>query len=115
MPITPQYTWSETENDISITINGVPVKDQGQLLCSDCVLKVNVAPYLLLLDLFDTVAEDQSKATIKGGSVHFHLTKVPLPTQPTMCMPLLSTPLPLTRADLLLHADQTWDLGSADR
>lgn len=76
MPLQPAYTWSETDTSIKITID-VPIKDQSQLFCSDRVVKLNVPPYLLLLDLKHAVDDDRSAATItKGRKVVINLTKV---------------------------------------
>jgi hypothetical protein len=77
MPLQPAYTWSETDTSIKITIDNVPIKDQSQLFCSDRVVKLNVPPYLLLLDLKHAVDDDRSTATItKGRKVIINLTKV---------------------------------------
>jgi hypothetical protein len=77
MPLQPAYTWSETDTSIKITIDNVPIKDQSQLFCSDRVVKLNVPPYLLLLDLKHAVDDDRSTATItKGRKVVINLTKV---------------------------------------
>lgn len=77
MPLQPAYTWAETDSSIKITIDNVPIKDQGQLFCSDRVVKLNVPPYLLLLDLKHAVDDDRSTATIiKGRKVVITLVKV---------------------------------------
>jgi hypothetical protein len=77
MPLQPAYTWSETDSSIKITIDNVPIKDQGQLFCSDRVVKLNVPPYLLLLDLKHAVDDDRSTATItRGRKVVISLIKV---------------------------------------
>jgi hypothetical protein len=77
MPLTPSYTWSETESIIRITIDGVPIKDQSQLFCSDRLVKLNAPPYLLLLDLKEPVDDDSSTATVlHGRKVVFQLSKV---------------------------------------
>eukprot|EP00775_Hariotina_reticulata_P003822 gene3822-4080_t len=67
MPLTPAYTWSETETSIRVEINNVSIKDQGQIFCSDRVVKLNAAPYLLVLDLNKAVDDDKSLATVLHG------------------------------------------------
>lgn len=77
MPLQPAYAWSETETSIKIVIENVPIKDSNQLFCSDRVVKLNIPPYLLLLDLKHTVDDDRSTATIiKGRRVVINLIKV---------------------------------------
>ncbi|WIA41961.1 hypothetical protein OEZ86_009265 [Tetradesmus obliquus] len=76
MPLTPVYTWTETESSVRITVDGVPIKDQSQLFCSDRLVKLNAPPYLLLLDLKAPVDDDQSTATVlHGRKVVFQLAK----------------------------------------
>lgn len=76
MPLTPKYTWSESQDEVLITVDGVPIKDQSQVFCSDAVVKLNAAPYLLLLDLNGTVDEDKSTATVHGQKLQIRLQKV---------------------------------------
>jgi hypothetical protein len=77
MPLTPVYSWTETENSVRITIDGVPIKDQSQLFCSDRLVKLNAPPYLLLLDLKAAIDDDLSTATVlHGRKVVFQLVKV---------------------------------------
>lgn len=79
MPLTPAYTWSESETAVRISIPNVPIKDQSQIFCSDRVVKLNAAPYLLLLDLKDTIDDDHSTATVSGGrDINLQLVKVSL-------------------------------------
>lgn len=77
MPLTPVYTWSETETSILLTVNNVPIKDQNQIFCSDRVVKLNAPPYLLLLDLKNTIDDERSVATVsQGRNLTFQLIKV---------------------------------------
>jgi len=77
MPLQPAYAWSETETSIKIVVENVPIKDSNQIFCSDRVVKLNVPPYLLLLDLKHTVDDERSTATIiKGRRVVVNLIKV---------------------------------------
>ncbi|KAF6252551.1 hypothetical protein COO60DRAFT_517418 [Scenedesmus sp. NREL 46B-D3] len=76
MPLTPAYTWFENDSSLRITIDGVPIKDQSQLFCSDRLVKLNAPPYLLLLDLKEPVDDDLSTATVlHGRKVVFQLAK----------------------------------------
>lgn len=77
MPLQPAYSWSETETSIKISIDNIPIKDRGQLFCSDRLVKLNVPPYLLLLDLKHAVDDGASTATIiKGRRIVINLVKV---------------------------------------
>lgn len=77
MPLTPSYTWSETETSIHIEINNVSIKDQSQIFCSDRVIKLNSAPYILVLDLNKAIDDDRSLATVfHGRKVVLQLVKV---------------------------------------
>eukprot|EP00879_Flechtneria_rotunda_P017566 GHRR01018416.1.p1 GENE.GHRR01018416.1~~GHRR01018416.1.p1 ORF type:complete len:395 (+),score=141.32 GHRR01018416.1:1030-2214(+) len=67
MPLTPVYTWHETDTKLYITIDNVPIKDHSQIFCSDKLVKLNTPPYLLVLDLKHAVDDDQSTAAVHSG------------------------------------------------
>ncbi len=77
MPLTPKYTWSETELtiDVDVSIPGVS-RCSPDILLADCVLKVNAPPYLLVLDLHGDVDDTQSAAKVDAQGIRFHLRKV---------------------------------------
>lgn len=75
MPIAPKYTWWEDAESVYVRLDGAPVKDQQQVFCADCVVKVNAAPYFLQLDLYGEVDEDASTAAIDRQSALLALRK----------------------------------------
>lgn len=90
MHLAPVYSWSETETSLRITLEGVALKDQGQLFCSDRLVKLNAPPHLLLLDLHGAIDEERSSAIVqRGRRLVLQLHKVPA---------LLVAPPPLRRS-----------------
>ena len=77
MPLTPQYTWDETETtvDIAITAPGL-TKAKSDLLICDTFVRVNNPPYLLQLDLARAVDDSNGTAVFGTSSLALRLTKV---------------------------------------
>ena len=79
MPIKPQLEWQDAESTLQITVRlpGIS-RSQGQLdlELTEAFLKVNRAPYLCYVDLFDTVVDSKSSATLSSDKIEFCLVKV---------------------------------------
>lgn len=79
MPIKPQLEWQDAESTVQITVKlpGI-AQSQGQLdlQLTEVFLKINRAPYLCYVDLFDSVVDSKSTATLSSDSVEFCLVKV---------------------------------------
>ncbi|GFR46189.1 hypothetical protein Agub_g7718 [Astrephomene gubernaculifera] len=76
MPLTPQYTWSETEASIDVTIEVPGIsRSKADVFATDAFLKVNCPPYLFALDLYKDVDDNRSSATIIPSGVVFKLYK----------------------------------------
>ena len=77
MPITVKdYTWKETESDVSITLPLKGVKSsKADIFSTDQYIKVNYPPYLFEVHLHGIVIEEQSTAKIGNGVVDFRLIK----------------------------------------
>ncbi|GIM07741.1 hypothetical protein Vretimale_11827, partial [Volvox reticuliferus] len=76
MPLTPQYTWSETEASLEVTVDVPGVsRAKADVFATDAFLKVNYPPYLFALDLYKEVDNSRSSATIIPGKVVFKLFK----------------------------------------
>jgi hypothetical protein len=77
MPLTSQYTWSETEGslEVVVTVPGVS-RAKADVFATSAFLKVNCPPYLFALDLAQDVDDARSTATLLPGRVVFTLTKV---------------------------------------
>lgn len=75
MPLFGQYAWTETDDQLQITI---PLKattpSKVDIYATHCVLKVAFPPYLVDIDLHGSIDETKSKASIKDGVL---LIKVP--------------------------------------
>ncbi len=79
MPITPQYEWDESEQvvEVRVSLPGAS-KSKSDVFATDCMVKVNLAPYLLVLDLSGEVDPTRTIATFTTPSgVTFRLFKVP--------------------------------------
>jgi dyslexia susceptibility 1 candidate gene 1 protein len=77
MPISPTYEWEETDValEVRVVLPGA-TKARADVSATDCMIKVNSAPYLLLLDLAGEVDDAQSSATLTADGVRFKLPKV---------------------------------------
>ena len=76
MPISGEYTWSETNDTIEVVIplKGVsPKKVDVFTACN--ILKVSYAPFLLDLNLYHEINEDKSRAVLKNGTLKICLFK----------------------------------------
>lgn len=87
MPITPQYSWEETEAGLSVTVGLSGVSRKAlDVFATEALLKVNAPPYLLSVDLAHDVDDSKSTATVDERGVTFSLVKVPTPAPPA-CLP----------------------------
>ncbi|PNH06669.1 F-box/LRR-repeat protein 16 [Tetrabaena socialis] len=86
MPLTPQYTWSETEASLEVTVEVPGVSgSKADVFASDAFLKINCPPYLFALDLHKEVDDSRSSATIVPRGVVFKLFK---PNMGNVCLRL---------------------------
>ena len=77
MPISPVYDWSESDDSVEVRVQLQGAASKAtDVFATDCLLKINSAPYLLILDLFGFVEEKRTVATITKEGVTFRLTKV---------------------------------------
>ncbi|KAK1744871.1 hypothetical protein QTG54_004162 [Skeletonema marinoi] len=76
MPLSSEYTWSETTETVTISVplKGVSHKTVDILTLNN-ILKVNYKPYLLDLNLFQDIVEDKSRAVFKDEVLSIRLTK----------------------------------------
>lgn len=77
MPISPLYEWAETELtlEVRVQLQGAS-RSKADVFATDCMLKVNSPPYLLILDLFGEVDDSHSVVTLMPDCVLFQLRKV---------------------------------------
>eukprot|EP00956_Cyclotella_meneghiniana_P002242 scaffold2530_cov87-Cyclotella_meneghiniana.AAC.8 len=76
MPITGEYTWSETNVNIEVLIplKGVSPKKLDVFTASN-ILKVAFPPFLIDLNLFAEIEVEQCRAILKEGTLKILLTK----------------------------------------
>ena len=76
MPIAGQYTWSETGSHIEIVIplKGISHKKVDVFTASN-ILKVSFAPFMLDLNLYKEIDEENSRAVFKNGTLKICLSK----------------------------------------
>ncbi|KAJ9532516.1 hypothetical protein QJQ45_010595 [Haematococcus lacustris] len=77
MPIAPLYEWDETDLTVEVRVKlpGVS-RAKSDVSATDCMIKVNSVPYLLLIDLHGGVDDARSSATLTTEGVRFNLYKV---------------------------------------
>ncbi|KAL6756094.1 hypothetical protein V8C86DRAFT_123284 [Haematococcus lacustris] len=77
MPIAPLYEWDETDLTVEVRVKlpGVS-RAKSDVSATDCMIKVNSVPYLLLIDLHGDVDDARSSATLTTEGVRFNLYKV---------------------------------------
>lgn len=77
MPLSPEYTWEESENTVTIVIAAPGLsKAKTDVLISDLQVHVSCQPYLLQLDLRYEVDEVQSSAVFGSSQLSVRLNKV---------------------------------------
>jgi dyslexia susceptibility 1 candidate gene 1 protein len=76
MPVSGEYTWSESEGciEVSIPLKGVSAK-KVDVFTTSMVLKVSYPPFLLDLNLHDEIDEDSSRAVLENGTLKIRLSK----------------------------------------
>ncbi len=63
MPIAPLFTWSETATTVEVKVDVAGAsRSKADVFATDCLLKINCPPYLLILDLFGII--DESKTVV---------------------------------------------------
>lgn len=76
MPVSGEYTWRESDDNIEVTI---PLKGASpksvDVFTASCLLKVSYLPFLLDLNLFDDIDDDGSRAVLKNGELIICLKK----------------------------------------
>ena len=77
MPVTPQYEWSQTidQVDIRVKLPGI-TKQKPDIFVTDVLVKVGAHPYVLVLDLQAAVDTDRGSAYATPGEIVFKLPKV---------------------------------------
>eukprot|EP00986_Skeletonema_menzelii_P009083 scaffold4054_cov142-Skeletonema_menzelii.AAC.6 len=76
MPLSSEYTWSETTETVTILVplKGVSHKTVD-ISTTSSIIKINFKPYLLDLNLYQNIIEDKSKAVFKDGVLNISLVK----------------------------------------
>eukprot|EP00798_Chlamydomonas_sp_ICE-L_P002202 gene2202-33760_t len=76
MPITPAFEWSETETtlEVRVQIQGA-AQAKASVFATDCMVKINCSPYLLVIDLKSEVDDSRSSATLSAQGVVFKMVK----------------------------------------
>lgn len=77
MPISANYSWEETKQDVTVTLpfRGKSAKKMD-LFIADCVLKVSHPPFLLDLNLYNYIEPKSCKAVLREGSLIIRFQKV---------------------------------------
>ncbi|DBB00644.1 TPA: hypothetical protein ACH3X3_002324 [Trebouxia sp. C0006] len=77
MPLTPQYTWDETDTTVNVAVTAPGLtKAKTDLLICDTFVRVNAPPYLLQLDLAHAVDDSNGTAVFGSSSLALRLSKV---------------------------------------
>lgn len=73
----PQLDWTETETDVNLIVCLNKASMKGvDIEVTDAFVKVNVAPYLLALDLFGNIDSAKASVELVDGKLNFVLPKV---------------------------------------
>ena len=76
MPISPAYSWSETETVVHVTAQCKGISSSAtDVYCSPHYVSVNSSPYFLELDLCGQIDSDKSVGTVRKGEVALKLVK----------------------------------------
>ncbi|KAL3779233.1 hypothetical protein ACHAW5_010371 [Stephanodiscus triporus] len=76
MPVSGEYTWSESvgQIEVAIPLKGVSVK-KVDVFTASTILKVSYPPFLLDLNLHDEIDEECSRAVLENGTLKICLSK----------------------------------------
>jgi hypothetical protein len=76
MPVSGEYTWSESDGciEIAIPLKGVSAK-KVDVFTASTILKVSYPPFLVDLNLHDEIDEDSSRAVLENGTLKIRLSK----------------------------------------
>ena len=76
MPVSVNYTWQESQNDVTVRIpyRGESAK-KVDLFVADSVLKVSFHSHLLDINLFKTIKWNTCKALLKDGTLIIFVEK----------------------------------------
>lgn len=78
MPITPKYTWTETNTEVIIVLD-IPADQLSaktvDVYATDVFVKVNCSPWLFMLDLVLPVNPDKCKSVVEQRKLKLILTK----------------------------------------
>lgn len=78
MPITPKYTWTETNTEISLTLD-IPADQLSantvDVFATDIFVKVNCTPWLFMLDLVLPIAPEKCRTIVEQRQLKLILTK----------------------------------------
>ena len=90
MPVTPEYTWSETLDKVSVRVvlTGAVVR-KPNLVITSAFLRISSSPYLLHLDLFKDIEYEEAQAELTAGGIDFCLPKVGHTVEPPPALALL--------------------------
>lgn len=77
MPVTPHYDWSQTIDEINLRVK-LPglTKQKPDVFVTEVLVKVVAHPYVLVLDLLDSIDCDNGSAYATPGEIVFSLPKV---------------------------------------
>ena len=76
MPISPAYSWSETDTTVNVTAQCKGVTSaSSDVFCSPHYVSINASPYFLELDLCGRIDAQKSVATVRRGEVVLKLMK----------------------------------------
>lgn len=109
MPLSCEYTWSETNETVTISVplKGVSHK-KVDISTTSNILKINYKPFLLDLNLFQEIVEDKSKAVFKDGVLNICLEKKEYQLWGQLCFVGSKSEIRVRREESLkLHDAQT--------
>ena len=108
MPVTGEYSWTESDDRIELTIplKGVSPKCVD-VFTTSTLLKVSYLPFLLDLTLLDEIDEDGSRAVLKDGELKILLKKRETRIWGQLCFEGTKEEIHQRRCESLLKRDET--------
>ena len=76
MVLSAQYSWEESQTDITIFIPFKGSLSKGDIFITDCLVKVSYPPFLLDIDLNDAVRTKSCSTVIKDEILLINIEKV---------------------------------------
>ena len=77
MPLSARYEWEESESELRLSVPLKGTKPAAvDIYATQALLKINFAPYLVVLDLFKEIEDTTCQAKVANGVLSVRMQKL---------------------------------------